>query len=219
MPEFPVSPVSPAELIEKYLPAAFAATARPAHAADVALALGVQLVGEDGGEWVFDLRGGDVSVRPGSRAETAFSYVQTVEDWRGALWESRGGAIGRGTAALFHPGAPEVEAGIGLVGAGIPAAIKALGELRGLLHVVVSDVGGDWRVGLQLGPGEIPAKPTTEVCVSAADADQIASGELKPIEAFMAGRIRILGDMGLVLQMQAAQMQAAAAFSGGAGRT
>jgi len=36
------------------------------------------------------------------------------------------------------------------------------------------------------------------------------TGDLKPIEAFMAGRIRILGDMGLVLQMQAAQMQAAA---------
>ena len=73
--------------------------------------------------------------------------------------------------------------------------------------MVVSDSAGDWRVGLQLGPGEIPVKPTTEVCVSAADAEKMASGELKPIEAFMAGRIRILGDMGLVLQMQAAQMQ------------
>jgi hypothetical protein len=212
MPEFPRSPVSPAELIEKYLPAAFAATARPEPAAALTLALGVQLLGENGGEWVLDLRGGDVFVRSGSRAETAFSYVQTVDDWRGALWEGRGGAIGRGAAALFRPGAPEVEAGIGLVGAGIPAAITALRELRGLLHVVVSDSCGEWRVGLQLGPGEIPAKPTTEVCVSAADTDQMATGELKPIEAFMAGRIRILGDMGLVLQMQAAQMQAAAAF-------
>jgi SCP-2 sterol transfer family len=137
--------------------------------------------------------------------------VQTVEHWRGALWEGRGGAIGRGAAALFHPGAPEVEAGLALAGgAAIPAAVAALGELRGLLHVVVTDSCGDWRVGLQLGPGDIPARPTTEVCVSAADADQMASGALKPIEAFMAGRIRILGDMGLVLQMQAAQMQAAA---------
>ena len=76
--------------------------------------------------------------------------------------------------------------------------------------MVVSDSAGDWRVGLQLGPGEIPTRPTTEVCLSATDADQMATGDLKPIEAFMAGRIRILGDMGLVLQMQAAQMQAAA---------
>ena len=219
MPEFPRSPVPPAELIETYLPAALAETARPAQATAVTLALGVQLVGEGGGEWVFDLRAGEVAVRPGSRAETAFSYVQTVEDWRGALWEGRGGAFGRGAAALFRPGAREIEAGIELVGAGIPAAIAALGALRGLVHVVVSDPGGDWRVGLQLGPGEIPEKPTTEVCVSAADAEKMASGELKPIEAFMAGRIRILGDMGLVLQMQAAQMQAAQSSSGGAGRS
>jgi hypothetical protein len=156
-----------------------------------------------------------VRVRAGSRAETAFSYVQSVDDWRGALWEGRGGAVGRGAAALFRPGAREVEAAVGLVGAGIPAAIASLRELRGLLHVVVSDSAGDWRVGLQLGPGEIPARPTTEVCVSATDADQMATGDLKPIEAFMAGRIRILGDMGLVLQMQAAQMQAAA----GAGKS
>ena len=211
MPEFPRSPVSPAELIETYLPAALATAPRPDAAADVTLTLGVQLVGEGGGEWVLDLRAGEVAVRAGSRADTAFSYVQTVEDWRGALWESRGGAVGRGVAALFHPGAPELETAAGLVGAGVPALITSLRELRGLLRVVVNEAGRDWCVALQLGPGEIPGQATTEVCVSAEDADLMATGELKPIEAFMAGRIRILGDMGLVFQMQAAQLDAAAA--------
>jgi hypothetical protein len=219
MPEFPRSPVSPAELLENYLPAAFAATARPDYAAGVTLALGVQLVGEQGGEWVLDLDSGDVRVRSGSRAQTAFSYVQTVDDWRGALWEGRGGAVGRGAAALFHPGAPELELAAEMIGAGIPAAIAALRDLRGLLRVVVTDPAGDWRVDLQLGPGEIPSQPTTELCVSAADADRMASGELKPIEAFMAGRIRILGDMGLALQMQAAQMQAVGAPAVGTHRS
>jgi len=51
--------------------------------------------------------------------------------------------------------------------------------------------------------------------VSAADADRMASGERKPIEAFMAGRIRILGDVGLVLQIQAAQMQVVGALAPG----
>src|SRR3989442_1603852 len=143
MPEFPRGPVSPAVLIENYLPAALAATARPALAAGVTLALGVRLVGEDGGEWVLDLRGGDVSVRSGSRADTAFSYVQTVDDWRGALWQGRGGAIGRGAAALFHPGAPEVEAAVGLVGAGVPAPLAALGEPPGRLGIVVSEPRGE----------------------------------------------------------------------------
>jgi hypothetical protein len=210
MPDFPRSPIAPAELIETYLPAALAAAPRPAAAADVTLSLGVQLVGEGGGEWVFDLRAGDVAVRAGSRAETAFSYVQSVDDWRGALWEGRGGAVGRGVAALFHPGAPEIEAAAGLIGSGVPALIASLRDLRGLLRVVVNEQDRDWCVALQLGPGAIPSQPTTEVCVSAEDADRMATGELKPIEAFMAGRIRILGDMGLVFQMQAAQLDAAA---------
>jgi hypothetical protein len=208
MTEFPRAPVPPAELLEKYLPAAFAAAPRPEQVAGMTLALGVRLVGEGGGEWVLDLSDGDVRVRAGSRAETSFSYVQTVEDWRGALWEGRGAAVGRGAAALFRPGAPELEAAAGLVGAEIPAVIAALGSLRGLVRVVVTDPGGDWRVDLQLGPGEIPSQPTTEMSVSAEDANRMATGELQPIEAFMAGRIRVLGDMGLVFQIQAAQMQA-----------
>jgi len=219
MREFPRSPISPAELLEQYLPAAFAASTRPAYAADLSLALGVRLVGAGGGEWVLDLRGGDVRVRAGSRAQTAFTYSQSVEDWRGALWEGRGAALGRGAAALFHPGAPEVEAAVGLFGAGVPAAIAALADLRGLVRAsVTSDSGDDWCVDLQLGPGEIASAPTTELCVSAADADRMASGELKPIEAFMAGRVRILGDMGLLFQIQAAQMQAAEARAAGSGR-
>src|SRR5262245_29293550 len=123
MPEFPRSPVAPAELIERYLPAAFAAAPRPEAAAAVTLALGVRLIGDGGGEWVLDLRAGEVAVRAGSRADAAFSYVQTVDDWRGALWGGRGGAVGRMTAALFQPGASEVEAATALVGAGLPAAI------------------------------------------------------------------------------------------------
>ena len=211
MPEFPRSPVSPAELLENYLPAAIATAPSAGQIGDVSVSLGVQLVGQGGGEWVLDLRDGAVSVRAGSREKAAFSYVQSVEDWRGALWDGRGGAVGRAAASLFRPGAAEVEAVVGQVGAGIPAALQALEAVRGLLHVVVTDDRGEWRVGLQLGPGPVPAAPTTEVCVSAADADALFRGDLKPIEAFMAGRIRVLGDMGLVFQIQAAQMQAASA--------
>ena len=85
--------------------------------------------------------------------------------------------------------------------------LEALAPLRGLLRVAVTDSGGEWRVDLQLGPGEIPEEPTTKLCVSCADADELAAGRLKPLEAFMAGRIRVTGDMGLVFQIQAAQLQ------------
>jgi len=215
MSEFPPAPIPPGEFLESYLPAAFAEIGTPEGAGAVAVALGVQLDGDGGGEWVLDVREGSVNVRRGPRAETAFSYVQSVEDWRGALWEGRGGVVGKGAAALFRPGAREVAAVTGLVGGAIPAALAALGALRGLLRLVVTHPDGDWRVDLQLGPGGIPEKPTTEVSVSAADANQMAKGELKPMEAFLAGRIRVTGDMTLMLQIQAAQMQAAGSLAGG----
>ena len=39
----------------------------------------------------------------------------------------------------------------------------------------------------------------------------MAAGTLDPMQAFMAGRIQVAGDMALMMQMQAIQMQAAAA--------
>jgi hypothetical protein len=211
MSEFPRAPVPPAELLESYLPAALAASVRADAVAGVAVALGVRLVGEQGGEWLLELRDGALRVKRGAREQAAFSYVQSIADWRGALWEGRGGAVGRAVAALFRPDAPEIDAALSFVAGEIPAVLEALAPLRGLLQVTVTDAAGDWHVALQLGPGEIPEKPTTELSVSLADANQMAAGELNPIEAFMAGRIRLTGDMALMLQLQAAQMQAAAA--------
>ena len=213
MPQFPRAPVPPAELLESYLPAAFAASARADAVAGVSSVLGVRLVGEHGGDWVLELREGTLHVQRASREHTAFSYVQSIADWRGALWEERGGAVGRAVAALFRPDAPEIDAALSFVaGEGaIAAVLDALAPLRGLVRVVVTDASGDWHVALQLGPGEIPEKPTTEVTVSLADANAMATGELNPIEAFMAGRIRLTGDMALLLQLQAAQVQVAGA--------
>ena len=46
--------------------------------------------------------------------------------------------------------------------------------------------------------------------MSAADAEALERGELDPMQAFMSGRMRVAGDMTLMMQMQAIQMQVAA---------
>jgi putative sterol carrier protein len=82
--------------------------------------------------------------------------------------------------------------------------------LDGLVRIVVQGgQGGDFAVGFKLGPGAIPAQPSATLSLSAADAAAMERGELDPLAAFMAGRIRVEGDMTLVMQMQAIQMQAA----------
>jgi hypothetical protein len=218
VPEFPPASIAPDEFLESWLPRAFAEADVPDDVKGVDVALGLRLTGEGGGEWVLRVEDGALRVAAESRGETAFTFVQSVVDWRGALWEGRGGAIGQGAAGLFRPGgAPAANAG-GMGGAPSLAALEPLRALDGVIRMVVSGgEGGDWSVAFKLGPGEIPAEATTTVTVSAEDAEKMASGELNPMEAFMAGRIQVAGDMALMMQMQAIQMQAAAAAAAKAG--
>jgi hypothetical protein len=221
MPAFPTSPVSPAELLEQWLPAAFAEAALPEELRALDYALGVELTGDGGGEWVVQMVEGVVQVNAAPRGDTSFTYVQSVADWRGALWEGQGGAFGKGAGALFDPQkmaagtAKAVESGLPAVPS--PAALEGLRVLDGLIQLVVTEEASAWNIGLRLGPGAIPAEPTTTVSISAADAAQMESGELNPLEAFMAGRIQVAGDMTLMMQMQAVIMQAAAEAQAKAG--
>jgi putative sterol carrier protein len=215
MAEFPAKPIAPKEFMESWLPKAFAEAPPAPGSESVDVKLGVKLEGSGGGEWVVHLDKGKLSVAPGPRDDTAFSVVQSVTDWRGALWEGRGGAFGQGAVALFKPGASRPAGGGGMGGgmggaAPSPAALQQMRTLNGVIRMVVAGgAGGDWRVDFKLGPGALPAEPTTTVTVTAADADAMATGQLDPMQAFMAGRIQVAGDMALMMQMQAIQMQAA----------
>jgi len=212
MPDFPAAPIAPADFLERWLPEAFAQADVPDEVRAADVALGVLLEGPGGGEWVLRVKGGALDVSAGSRGDTAFTFVQTVADWRGALWEGRGGAFGHGAAGLFRPGPVAAGAAGGMGGAPSLAVLEQLRALDGVIRMVVAGgAGGDWAVAFKLGPGDIPAEPTTTITITADDADKLQTGELNPMEAFMAGRIRVMGDMALMLQMQAIQMQAAAA--------
>jgi hypothetical protein len=215
MAEFPSSPLPPKEFLEQWLPAAFAAADLPPEARSADVQLGLALVGDGGGEWLFEVKGGQLRVTPGPRDGAAFTVVQSVADWRGALWEGRGGAIGRQSLAMFKPGsqAAAQPARPGQMGAGAPspAALAEMRKLDGMIRMEVTGAeGGDWSVAFKLGPGPIPAQPTTTVSIAAADADAMDRGELDPMQAFMSGKLRVAGDMTLMMQMQAIQMQVAA---------
>lgn len=207
MADFPVAPVSPKEFMEGFVPEALAGPAA-SEAAELSVQLGVQLDGEGGGQWVVRLDQGKVSVAEEPRSGSAFTLIQTVDDWRGALWEGRGGIFGVTARALFE--------GQGATTEGAPAAapnMAALGQLAlldGLIRVVVTGgEGGDWSTAFKLGPGEIPEEATTTITISAEDAAALQSGELDPMQAFMSGKVMVAGDMTLMMQMQAVAMQAA----------
>jgi hypothetical protein len=211
MSTLPPAGTSPQHFFERFIPDAFKANPLPEEAKQIDLTIGIRLDGDGGGEWRYQLKDGELAVSQGSTEDAAFTLVQSVADWRGALWEGRGGAFGRQSQSLFQPGG----AGGGAVpaaGGMSPAALQQLQALKGLIRMVVTGgEGGDWCVGFKLGSGPIPDPATTTVTIAAADADAMERGELDPMQAFMSGRIQIAGDMTLLMQMQAIQMQAQAA--------
>lgn len=220
MSSFPAEPVSPATFMEEVVPGLFESAEHPPGTEEVDVRLGVVIEGEGGGEWVLHLRGGGLEVTAGSRDDAAFTVVQSVEDWRGALWEGRGGVFGEAAATLFRQGgAGGASAAPVPGGVPSPAAVAQLAALDGLIRVVVTGgSGGDWSTSFKLGPGAIPPDPTTKITVTDADARAMQSGELDAMQAFMQGKVVVAGDMALMMQMQAIALQAAAQARGKSGR-
>lgn len=209
MAEFPSEPLGASEFFERFLPEAFAEAGLGGVLTALEVPLGVLLEGQGGGEWLLQVEGGRLRVEPGSRAAAAFTVVQSVADWRGALWEGRGGVIGRHAASVFRPGDGTASRIAELVTPSL-AALPQLRALSGLIRVALTGgEAGDWALGLMLGPGAIPAEPTTSVTLAAADVDAMVRGDLNPLEAFLGGRVQIAGDLTLLMQIQAIQMQAA----------
>ena len=191
---FPPSPVSPSDFFSDFLPKAFAEAGLPPGSESLGLRLGIQLTGPGGGEWVFEVENGSLRVAEAPRDATAFTVSQSVADWRGALWEGRGGAVAKQAMSIFRPGERAAAPGPGLAGLSgppSPAALALLGGVQGSLRLIIAGgPGGDWQVDFKLGPGKIPETPTTTVTLLAEDVDRMERGELNPMEAFMAGRIR-----------------------------
>jgi hypothetical protein len=204
--DFPANPISPQEFFESFIPTAYAEVDLPDGIADLDFKLGVQLEGRGGGQWLLYLSDGSLSVEAGSRDGAVLTLLQSVDDWRGALWQGRGGTFGRGLTSFFHPGA------IQAADAPPPESrvLEQFKTLAGSIELrVTGGEGGAWSATIVLGPGEIPAEPTTTLTVSEADSEALEKGELDPLRAFMSGRIQIGGDMSLLMQLQAISTETA----------
>jgi hypothetical protein len=55
-----------------------------------------------------------------------------------------------------------------------------------------------------VGPGEVPQTPTASLSLCADDAAALLGRELGPLEALLSGRLRLDGEVGFLLQLQAA---------------
>lgn len=221
-PVFPARPVAPRVFIEDVIPALFAGVELSGAERAGELRLGVVLSGADGGEWTLHFIQGELGIEARRRSDCDLSLVQSVEDWRAALWEGRPGFVSDLVrAALADVGPAEIGGAValspglvGLVNGGPPdpATLAELRTMRGrveLRFAGAGTAGADWRLSIVLGPGAIPASPDATIRLDAAEADAMRQGTLHPLDALMTGRLRLEGDLGLVLQLQALALRGA----------
>ena len=208
---FPSEPVEPRVFIEDVIPALFVdLDLTPAERA-IELRLGVVLRGESGGEWTLHFVDGELGIEPSRSPDCDLTLVQRVVDWRAALWSGEPAFVADAVQALFRPpGTAPIPVLVPFTLVPNPRALEQLRRLRGLLEIRV-DGGEDWCLGIRLGPGPIPVTPDAVIQLGAAQAEAIHRGSLHPLEALMTGELRLEGDLGLILQIQAIAMTASLA--------
>lgn len=225
-PAFPLHPVAPSVFVEDVIPALFAdLDLTPAERA-VELRLGIVLRGDSGGEWTLHFIDGELGIAATRDPGCDLTVILRVEDWRAALWEGRPAFVADAALALLRPGDAGPSAStLSLALVPDPRSLDELRKLRGCLEIRVaapdsgrpSSAAGDrsgsgredWRLAIHFGPGPIPASPDATIELGAAQAEAIQRGQLHPLEALMTGELRLEGDLGLILQLQAIAMIAA----------
>ena len=165
-----------------------------AMAGDIAFALAIKVTGGGGGEWTVKLAGGKLEVAKGLDAAALVTLVLSEENFvravTGQLDDLRMQPPGMGKGGL----SPEV------IKQQAQKNIEAMTQIHGMLEFHAEDPQKPFVVGIKFAG---PMKDQAD-CVIKMDQEDIramAKGETNPQAAFMSGKIRIEGDMGLLMQL------------------
>jgi hypothetical protein len=206
---FPHEPVSPREFIEEIIPAYFAEMDFDEQADSLDLKLGIKLEGEGGGEWKLHLIEGELGIAVGVSSDCALTVLQTVVDWKAGLWEGRPGLVADAVDQIKSGGLSAQGTKGAAAAPSNPEALRELESLPGRIDAIVEGVDApDWCIGVHIGPGPIAETPNATLRIGADEAEALRRGDLHPLEALITGQLRLEGDLGLILQLQAIAMAA-----------
>ena len=180
-------PDSPREFFERWLPAEFE---KAGGAPGIETLVRVELEGNEGGAWNLAVRGGTLEIVASGDPDVV--VAQSIDDWRAATEIAPQGSSPRDMLMLD------------------PATQQALAAIKGVVRFQVTGFAGrTWQLTVAFGKGSAPARPMEPQATITVDVETqklLLAGKMMPPEAYFAGKIQILGDMNLAMQLGMAMM-------------
>jgi hypothetical protein len=179
--------VTPEQFFEQLLPMGFEAQAGATEAGAVPREFGLQyhVTGAGGGDWQVQIADGKMTSKKGS-GDAVLTFTVSIDDWRDAVL-GRNGANQSLLLPQQRPGRPDNSA-----------------RVKTVKGTVVQELARDGKDPLKVEMMfNNAAAPRATVKMKIADFVAMQEGKLNGQEAFMTGRLRIEGDMALMMQVAA----------------
>ena len=158
----------------------------------------VEITGDGGGAFYFNYFDGNLEVSDSAEEDPIAWVTQSAEDFTklqdagvNPLGSGGGGGSGKGGLGPLNPGLAD-----------------KVRELDTIMKVVLADLpdgAGEGALVVRLGEGT-DGDPQVTITVSHPDYLEMLSGRLLPPQAFMMGKIKIEGDMSIVMRLAALGM-------------
>ena len=165
---------------------------------DVEATLRIEITGDGGGDYYFNYYDGELEVSGEGQEDPIVWLTQTADDFT-ALQESGVNPLAAGSGGMGGGGG-----GGARLGPMNPEAADKLRTFDAVLKFTLSDLpedAGSATTLVRFGEGNTENEPEVSVEIAYLDFKDIISGELLGPQAFMMGKIRIEGDMSIVMRL------------------
>jgi putative sterol carrier protein len=201
MPALPKAPenITPKKFFTEWLPQQLAPfqNAIKQFGGSLRVCVSFKVEGPRGGEWTAAAEGGEVKIQNGLKENAVVTLILAAKDLVDVV-------TGKRKLAFALPGKrggknrkPEA------ITKQFQKTIETLAGIEGMFQVRIEDPGQDFVVSVKF-KGPLKKEPDAVVAIDRADLDAMAAkGKLNAraaVAAFMSGKFRITGDMGLLVQ-------------------
>lgn len=167
----------------------------------------IELTGGDGGMFTLHVSGGALSAREGAASGPAVATKQSIDDF----YEMLEGGVGLGFNLVEVVGSGDggpIKQSSGFARMFAPVLLTQVQDAGATVSFSITDRPDDdedWNVtvGLGVAPSD---KPTCAIKVAQSDYEALAQGKMQPQQAFFAGKLKVTGDLSILMRFGALMM-------------